>query len=106
MDKSLENIKTEYLQKISEVISGQDLEKVRIEIFGRNGIINDLFSKIKDISNENKKQYGSDLNQLKTELENQLESKKQTAQKTELKIPFFHLKKWVIFILLLKPNEN
>jgi len=97
MDKSLENIKTEYLQKISDIKSVQDLEKIRIEIFGRNGIINDLFSKIKDIPNENKKQYGSDLNQLKTELEitlnnkNVLKTEKLTTEK--LTNSFFGLPK-------------
>jgi len=72
MDKSLENIKTEYLQKISEIKSSQDLEKIRIEIFGRNGEINKLFAQIKTATNP--REYGQQLNQLKTELEESLKN--------------------------------
>jgi len=86
MDQNLEKIKSEYLTKIDAVKSASELESLRIEISGRNGKINQLFSEIKNIAPENRKQFGADLNQLKTELENQLESKKLTIQKVELKI--------------------
>ena len=75
MNQDLEKIKTEYLSKIDSLTTDDQYEQIRIEIFGRNGKINDLFSKIKDISPENRKQYGSDLNQLKTELEQKLKEK-------------------------------
>lgn len=78
MDQNLDQIKTNYLTKINSVTTDSELEKIRIEIFGRNGLINDLFSKIKDIAPENKKQYGADLNQLKTELEQALNNKSVT----------------------------
>jgi phenylalanyl-tRNA synthetase alpha chain len=76
MDQNLETIKSKYLNKISKVKTNKELEELRIELFGRNGLINDLFSKIKEISNEEKKQYGANLNQLKNELEQSLLSQK------------------------------
>jgi len=84
MNQNLENIKIQYLKKISDLKTDKELENLRIELFGRNGLINDLFSKIKEIPNEEKRQYGADLNQLKTELEEKL--KNQIVSKTELKI--------------------
>jgi phenylalanyl-tRNA synthetase alpha chain len=81
MDQNLENIKNEYISKIDAITNDSQLESVRIEIFGRNGKINDLFSKIKDILPENRKQYGADLNQLKSELEEKLNNKQ--IKKTE-----------------------
>lgn len=75
MDPNLENIKLEYLPKIETISTDEQYEQIRVEIFGRNGKINDLFSKIKDIPTELRKQYGSDLNQLKTELEEKLNNK-------------------------------
>jgi len=75
MNQNLETIKNQYQAKISNLKTDKDLETLRIELFGRNGLINDLFSKIKEISNEEKKQYGADLNQLKTELEELLKNK-------------------------------
>lgn len=83
MNQNLEIIKNQYQQKIADLKTDQQLEKLRIELFGRNGLINDLFSKIKEIPNEEKKQYGADLNQLKTELEQKLLS--QNVSKTEKK---------------------
>lgn len=80
MDQNLETIKTEYLSKINSVTTASDLENIRIEIFGRNGKINELFSKIKDIPSENRKQFGTDLNQLKTELEEKLKIKSDSVE--------------------------
>lgn len=78
MGKPLQQIQIEYLNKINKSQNQQQLELIRIEILGRKGLINDLFSKIRDIKNEDKKQYGADLNQLKNKLEQQinLQSKK------------------------------
>ena len=79
MDQSLEIIKNKYLQKILEINSASDLEQLRIEILGRNGEINKLFSQIKAATNP--REYGQQLNQLKNELELALSSK--NIQKTE-----------------------
>jgi len=86
MDQNLEKIKLEYLSKIDAVKSASELESLRIEISGRNGKINQLFSEIKNVPPENRKQFGADLNQLKTELEQSLEIKKTTVLKDKLKI--------------------
>lgn len=69
MDESLDQIKKEYLEKIDQVKDKDQLEKIRIKLLGRKGLINSLFSKIKEIKAEDKKQYGADLNQLKNDLE-------------------------------------
>lgn len=71
----LEKIKLDYLSKIDNVTIDTELENLRIEIFGRNGKINQLFSEIRKVTPENRKQFGADLNQLKTELENSLQQK-------------------------------
>jgi len=81
MDQNLEKIKLEYLSKIDNIATDTELENLRIEIFGRNGKINQLFSEIRNVAPENRKQFGADLNQLKTELEEKL--KNQNIQKVE-----------------------
>ncbi len=80
MNQNLETIKNQYQEKISNLKTDKELEALRIELFGRNGLINDLFSKIKEIPNEDKKQYGADLNQLKTELEELLKNKSNSVE--------------------------
>ncbi|MFA7676232.1 MAG: phenylalanine--tRNA ligase subunit alpha [Candidatus Shapirobacteria bacterium] len=81
MNQNLEAIKNQYIDKIAALKTDKELESLRIELFGRNGLINNLFSKIKDIAPQEKKQYGADLNQLKTKLETSLLSK--NVQKSE-----------------------
>ena len=80
MDQALEKIKIDYLSKIDTLISASQIEEVRIEIFGRNGKINDLFSRIKDVPSELRKQYGADLNQLKSDLKGLLKNKSASVE--------------------------
>jgi phenylalanyl-tRNA synthetase alpha chain len=54
---------------------------IRIEILGRQGIINKLFSEIKTASDP--KQYGSDLNNLKQQLETLITEKSKTVISTK-----------------------
>jgi len=76
MDQTLEKIKSDCLSKIESIKTASELENLRIKIFGRNGKINQLFSEIKNVAPENRRQFGADLNQLKTELEEKLNDKK------------------------------
>ena len=91
MNQNLETIKNQYQEKIAAIKTDQDKETLRVEIFGRNGLINDLFSKIKDIPSDQKRQYGADLNQLKTELETSLSSKEvnkiENKEKSKVGLP-------------------
>lgn len=76
MDQSLTNILDQYTTQISSCASASDLEKIRINLLGRNGQLNNLFQKIKDIPIDQKKQYGQDLNNLKNKLEELISAKK------------------------------
>ncbi len=82
MNQDLELIKQKYSKKISQLKNSHDLEKIRIELFGRNGLFNQLFSKIRNIPNDQKRQYGIDLNRTKTDLETLLSLKKIKEIKT------------------------
>jgi len=79
MNQNLDQIKNNYLARINSVTTDTELEQIRIEILGRNGEINKLFSEIKNAANP--REYGQQLNQLKNELETALSSKE--IQKSE-----------------------
>ena len=64
----------QYLDKINSVNNQNDLESIRIELLGRSGLINKLFSEIKN--QPNPKEYGQELNTFKTEIESLIASKK------------------------------
>ena len=59
----LNKLKTDYQNKINTATNSAELEAIRIELLGRNGIINKLFSEIKTTTNP--KEYGANLNNLK-----------------------------------------
>ena len=70
----------QYLDKINSVTNQSELETVRIELLGRSGLINKLFSDIKN--QPNPKEYGQELNTLKNKLEELINNKTSTLVET------------------------
>lgn len=83
MDKALNKTFEDYKKAIGNAVTSDDLEKIRIEILGRKGLINQLLAKIKDKNQREKRGYGKSLNILKRRLEKliTLRSTKVVAQK-------------------------
>ena len=71
----------DFKKEISETSSLQDLENLEIKYLGRNGIINDLLAKIKDIPPTEKKLYGQKVNRQKSEIEELIKVKKAALSK-------------------------
>ncbi|MFA7300945.1 MAG: phenylalanine--tRNA ligase subunit alpha [Candidatus Shapirobacteria bacterium] len=78
----IKQIKSDYTNKINSATTSAELEAIRIELLGRNGLINKLFSEIK--SAENPKEYGQQLNTLKNDLEILISSTVETLHATSL----------------------
>jgi phenylalanyl-tRNA synthetase alpha chain len=88
--KKLEN-------KIKKVETKKELEKIRIEIFGRQGIINNALKLIPKLPEEEKKEYGQAVNKAKEKLEKlfaeQAKKVKSVESKSEKK-EVYQLKKF------------
>ncbi len=69
----------DYLSKIKNCQNSQELEKLRIELLGRNGLINKLFSEIKN--HPDPKSRGIELNKLKTDIETAFSKKEKDPNK-------------------------
>ncbi len=69
----LKKILEESKNKINSASGSAELELVRIELLGRHGLINKLFSEIKTASNP--QEYGQQLNQLKNSLDELIQNK-------------------------------
>ncbi len=67
---------TNWLEKIKDIKSLEELENLRIDIFGKKGYLTLEFAKMKDIPNEEKKEFAQHLNVAKTSLTEALETKK------------------------------
>ncbi len=80
----LNKLKIDYTDKINNTENSAELELIRIELLGRNGLINKLFSEIKNA--DNPKEYGAQLNSLKNDLENLIKSKNFSPEIRNLKL--------------------
>ena len=65
---------------IDSVNSVQELNNIKVEYLGKTGIITTLQSKIKEIPNEEKKEYGMKVNEIRTYFNNLYEEKNNTLQ--------------------------
>ncbi|MDG1058958.1 MAG: phenylalanine--tRNA ligase subunit alpha [Flavobacteriaceae bacterium] len=79
----IETVK-EHLQKVAqfEATDQEAIEQFRISYAGKKGILNDLFAAFRAVPNEEKKEFGQVLNQLKTAVAEKVESLKVTQSST------------------------
>ena len=58
-------LKEEFKDKIFKAQSSKEVETIRSEIFGKNGLINSQFKKLGSLSPEDKKKTASEINNAK-----------------------------------------
>ena len=68
-------IKGEYLNKLKENKSLDNINQIKSELFGKNGKITNEFKKISSISSDERKKFATDLNSSKDELQKIIEKK-------------------------------
>ena len=73
--ENFNQIESDILNKIKSVIDRNSYEKIKTEIFGKKGIITELFKKIESLDQGQRKEYASKLNDLKTKVTEILEKK-------------------------------
>ena len=71
----LKNIKEKFITQLNKNLSLDDINKIKSELFGKNGLISSQFKNIGSISEADRKKFASDLNQIKDELQNSIASK-------------------------------
>ena len=66
----LKNIKNEFIEKLNNNLSLEEINQIKTELFGKNGLISSQFKNIESIPEAERKEFASDLNQIKGELQN------------------------------------
>ena len=61
----MENIKKTMLEELSNVKDLKNLSDLKVKYLGKKGIITELYGKMKEIPNEEKKEYGRKINEIK-----------------------------------------
>lgn len=82
--QEIQNIKSDFLNKIQSVESPKQLDEIRINFLGKKGSVTELFSKMKDIPNEEKKAFGAAVNELRNEVTANIDSLKEKFEIAEL----------------------
>ena len=81
---NLEEIKKQIEEELNESKDIKSLNDLKVKYLGKKGIITELSSKIKEIPNEEKKEFGRKMNELKTTFNSLYEEKKQIFEEAIL----------------------
>jgi phenylalanyl-tRNA synthetase alpha chain len=71
----LKNIKNDYIAKLNNNLSLEEINQIKTELFGKSGLISSKFKNIGLIPEIEKRKFASDLNQIKDELQNMIMNK-------------------------------
>ena len=71
----IKNIQNDYSAKLNNNLSLEEINQIKTELFGKNGLISSQFKNIASIPETDRKKFASDLNQIKDELQNLITNK-------------------------------
>ena len=80
----IKKIKDEYLGKLSGDLNLENVNQIKTELFGKNGAISNSFKKLGSMASEDRKKFASDLNLIKEELQEKINSKFQEIENKEI----------------------
>ena len=80
----LKKIKDEFLSKLKNKLNLSEINKIKSDLFGKNGLVSSQFKKIGTIAESERKQFASDLNIIKNELQNLINSKINEIENAEI----------------------
>ena len=66
----LKNIHREYISKLDDKLSLEQINQIKTELFGKNGLISTQFKTLGELSESERKQFASELNKIKEDLQN------------------------------------
>ncbi len=75
MKEKVENLIKEVEEKLSTTTNLKQVNDIKVEYLGKKGPVNELSASLKELSVEEKKEFGKLLNELKTNLTSQIEAK-------------------------------
>ena len=80
----IKKIKNEYLAKLNEHLDLNLINQIKTDLFGKNGLISNQFKQLGKIPEEERKNFASDLNITKDELQNLITSKIEEIETKEI----------------------
>ena len=84
MSQNIAELKQEFAAKLAAAESMQMLEEIRVDFLGKKGSVTELLKSMKDMSPEEKKNFGQEVNVLKNELSLAITEKGEELRRAEL----------------------
>lgn len=83
MLEKAQQLKQEFTAKLDSITASAELEQIRIEFLGKKGPISSLMSELRNVPNDQKKEAGQIINEVKQFIENAVAQKKEALAKIE-----------------------
>ena len=80
----IKKIKEDYLGKLSGKLNLEEVNQIKTELFGKNGLVSNSFKKLGSMQSEDRKKFASDLNFVKDELQEKINNKLQEIETIEI----------------------
>ena len=71
----IKKIKEDYIKKLNNNLDLNSVNQIKTDLFGKNGLLSNEFKKLGSIASEERKQFATDLNSIKNELQNAILNK-------------------------------
>jgi phenylalanyl-tRNA synthetase alpha chain len=84
LEVKVRELKRNFEKEIGEVDSLDSLEKLRVKYLGRKGEVTLLIKGLKDLGEEDRRRVGALLNQLKGEIKEKIDAKRETLEEREV----------------------
>ena len=79
----IKKIKDDFLLKLKENLDLNEVNQIKTDLFGKNGLVSSQFKKLGSVAEIERKQFASDLNSIKDELQNLIVKKIQEIETKE-----------------------
>ena len=102
----LEQCLKDFTEEVSGITSIPALEELRVAYLGKKGKVTELMGKIREIPNEQKREYGQKINQIKTEIENTISALKEKLENEKVANEIANEKKIDITLPISSPKGS
>ena len=80
----LKKIKEEFILKLNQKLNLVEINQIKTDLFGKNGLVSSQFKKIGSMAEVERKKFASDLNIIKDDLQNLINSKIDEIENTDI----------------------
>lgn len=77
-------VKQDFYEALKNVSTMEELEKIRVEYIGKKGYVTELLKEMKNLSPEEKKTFGQEVNVLKNEVNDEISAKREEIIKKQI----------------------